>query len=315
MSHDARDSRPSSLVCLLVSLALAGVATAARTQDAPAPTAEPEPAFEVASVKKSGPPQPGPMSFGMRPNGRFSVSQISLAALITMAYGIQRYQLVGGPDWITTDRFDVNAKGEDGLSPMPPLTPGTANRMQLMLRSLLKDRFKLVVRHETREFALSHLVVARSDGRLGENLRPSTIDCAKLVAERTRAAGGGPPPAFQPPKPGEIPQCSAMSMPGRVAGAGVPLTMLVQMLTTQLNRPVVDRTGLKGNFDILLEYTPDRMPTIAPGATLPPGMVLPSPDGPSLLTAIQEQLGLKIENTRGPVDVLVIDSVEPPAPD
>ena len=93
------------------------------------------------------------------------------------------------------------------------------------------------------------------------------------------------------------------------------LSNFTQMLGSMLNRPIYDRTKLTGNFDIELEYTPDQMPQIPPGVTLPPGLTLPSPDGPSLNTALQEQLGLKLEATRGPVDVLVIDSVEQPTPD
>jgi uncharacterized protein (TIGR03435 family) len=315
VTNGLRDPRPSRrLRPLAVPVFLAGAIAAAHGQSPPQPAAESEPAFEVASIKKSGPMPQGGMSFGMRPNGRFSVSQMPVVGLITMAYGIQRYQLVGGPSWITTDRFDVNAKAEDGLPPMPPPAAGTPNRMQLMMRSLLKERFKLVVHTETREFSVSHLVVARSDGKLGANLRPSSVDCAKLMAERARGAGGGPI-GLPPVKPGETPQCGMMGGPGRIAGGGMPLSVLVQMLTNQLNRPVFDKTNLTGSFDILLEYTPDRMPELPPGATLPPGLVLPSPDGPSLLTALQEQLGLKIENTRGPVDVIVIDSIEPPTPD
>jgi bla regulator protein blaR1 len=314
VTNGLRDSRPSHRLRLLATqVFLAGAVTAALGQSPP-PAAEPEPAFEVASIKKSGPMPQGGISFGMRPNGRFSVNQMPLVGLVTMAYGIQRYQLVGGPSWIMTDRFDVNAKAEDGLPPMPPPSAGTPNRMQLMLRSLLKERFKLVVHTETREFPVSHLVVARSDGKLGANLRPSAVDCPKLMAERARGAGAGPV-AFPPVKPGEIPQCGMMGGLGRIAGGGMPLSILVQMLTNQLNRPVFDKTNLTGSFDILLEYTPDRMPELPPGASLPPGIAMPSPDGPSLLTALQEQLGLKIENTRGPVDVIVIDSVEPPTPD
>jgi len=93
------------------------------------------------------------------------------------------------------------------------------------------------------------------------------------------------------------------------------LSNFAQMLGSMLNRPIYDRTNLTGTFDIQLEYTPDQMPQIPPGVTLPPGLTLPSPDGPSLNTALQEQLGLKLDATRGPVDVLVVDSVEPPMPD
>ena len=133
------------------------------------------------------------------------------------------------------------------------------------------------------------------------------------MAARGRGAKEGPPPNH--------PSSTSTSMryEGRDGSADgwkyVPMANFVQMLSSVLNRPVYDRTKLTGNFDIQLEYTPDQMPQIPPGVTLPPGLTLPSPDGPSLNTALQEQLGLKLEATRGPVDVLVIDSVEQPTPD
>jgi uncharacterized protein (TIGR03435 family) len=254
----------------------------------------------------------GPFRFGLQPGGRFTVTQMPVSSLITMAYGIQRFQLVGGPGWMTTDRFDINAIAED--VPVQPPVPGTPNRMQLLLRSLLKERFALVSHNETRELPLSYLVVARDDRKLGERLRPSAVDCRALMAGRGRE--GGPPPAPPaPPKPGEIPPCGMTAGLGRVMGGSVPMSMLASMLSNLLNRPVYDRTDLTGNFEIQLEYTPDQMPQIPQGATLPPGFTLPSPDGPSLNTALQEQLGLKLEATRGPVEVLVIDAVEQPTPD
>jgi uncharacterized protein (TIGR03435 family) len=274
----------------------------------PAPPPDTEPRFEVASVKKSA-PNPVPVGrFGMQPGGRFTVTGIPASGLIVMAYGIQRYQLIGGPAWLNSDRFDVNAIAEN--VPLQPTPPGTPNRMQLLVRSLLKERFALVVHNETREMALSYLVMAREDRKPGERLRPSTVDCRALFA--ARAKDGPPPP---PPKPGELPQCGLMGGFGRIAGGSVAMSNLASMLGGILNRPVYDRTNLSGNFDFQIEYTPDQMPQIPPGATLPPGFTLPSPDGPSLNTALQEQLGLKLEATRGPVDVIVIDSVEQPTPD
>jgi len=268
----------------------------------------------VASVKKSGPAPSAGFRMGGSAGNRFTVSMMPVSALIGLAYGIPRFQLVGGPDWINTERFDINAKGEE--VPVPPTPPGTPNRMLLMLRSLLKERFALVVHKETRELPLSYLVMAREDRRLGEGLKPSTVDCVKINAERVaKIRAGEPPPPFQPPKPGEVPQCGGISGMGRMAFGGMPLANLTSMLTMQLNRPVYDRTGLTGTYDILLEYTPDQMPQIPAGATLPPGLTLPNPDGPSLMTALQEQLGLKLEHTRGPVDVLVVDAVEQPTPD
>jgi uncharacterized protein (TIGR03435 family) len=299
----------------LLAVCIAGLSVMSHAQEqAPTPAASPsadEPRFEVASVKKSGPMRGGNLGFGMRPGGRFSMSQMPVGTLITFAYGVQRFQLIGGPSWLNSDRFDINAVAED--VPIQPAPPGTPNRMQLLLRSLLKDRFALVVHNEKRELPVSYLVMAREDRKLGERLRPSTVDCRALFAARAKDAKEGTP--FQPPKPGEAPQCGMIGGFGRIMAGSVAMSNFASMLAGILNRPVHDRTNLTGNFDIQLEYTPDQMPQIPPGATLPPGLTLPSPDGPSLNTALVEQLGLKLDATRGPVDVLVIDSVEQPTPD
>jgi uncharacterized protein (TIGR03435 family) len=281
----------------------------AQEQSPPPPPASEEVKFEVTSVKKSGPMQPGGFRFGIQPGGRFNVTQIPVSLLITMAYGIQRYQLIAGPDWINSDRFDINAIAED--VPLVPPQPGTPNRMQLLVRSLLKERFALVIHNETRELPLSYLMLAREDGKLGERLRPSTVDCRALMAARAKEGGPLPPP----PKPGEVPQCGMMGGIGRIAAGSVTMANFAFMLAGMLNRPVYDRTNLTGNFELQIEYTPDQMPQIPAGVTLPPGFTLPSSDGPSLNTALREQLGLKLEATRGPVEVTVIDSVSQPEPD
>lgn len=148
---------------------------------------------------------------------------------------------------------------------------------------------------------LSYLVMAREDRKLGERLRPSTVDCRALMAERAKAAREGAPPAPPAPlRPGEIPPCGMRGGLGTITASSMALSNLAALLGNMLNRPVYDRTNLTGYFDVQLEYTPDQMPQLPPGATLPPGLTLPSPDGPSL-AALQEQLGLKLENTRGPV--------------
>jgi len=188
--------------------------------------------------------------------------------------------------------------------------------MQLLVRSLLKERFALVIHNETRELPLSYLVMARDDRKLGDRLRPSTVDCRAYYAERAKAAKEGAPPAPPvPSKPGEILPCTMMGGFGRITAGSTQMSNLATMLGNMLGRPIYDRTNLTGGFDIQLEYTPDQMPQLPPGVTLPPGLTLPSPDGPSLSTALQEQLGLKLENTRGPLDVIVIDSVSQPEPD
>jgi uncharacterized protein (TIGR03435 family) len=303
-------------MCVVAVVTTATIASTAQEQ-APAPPtpSETDVKFEVASVKKSAPtPNLQGIRFGLQPSGRFALPGLPVSALITMAYGIQRFQLIGGPGWLNTDRFDINAIEED--LPIPPTVPGTPTRMQLLMRSLLKERFALVLHKETRELPVSYLVMAREDRKLGERLRPSTVDCQALFAERAKAARDGAPPTPPTPlKPGEIPQCGAMGGLGRIAAGSIPMSNFASMLGGMLGRPIYDRTNLTGNFELQLDYTPDQMPQLPPGATLPPGLTLPSPDGPSLATALQEQLGLKLDNTRGPVDVFVVDSVEQPAPD
>ena len=285
-----------------------------QTPAPPPPSTESDVKFEVTSVKKSPPPGQGAFLPFRLQGGRFSMGGMTVGNLITLGYGIQRFQLIGGPGWLNTDRFDINAVTQD--VPVQPTPPGTPNRMQLLVRSLLKERFGLKTHNETRELPLSYLVMAREDRKLGERLRPSTVDCRTLMAERAKAARDGAPPVPPaPPKPGEIPQCGMRGGLGSITAGSMALANFATMLGGMLNRPIYDRTNLTGNFDIQLEYTPDQMPQIPPGVTLPPGLTLPSPDGPSLQTALQEQLGLKLDNTRGPVEVLVIDSVEPPMPD
>jgi uncharacterized protein (TIGR03435 family) len=265
-------------------------------------------AFEVASVKqnKSGDGRAG--LFG-QPGGRFNATNIPLRLLIRNAYQLQDFQLVGAPDWIASTRFDIVAKAAGELTPAPPGTPGP---MQMMLRTLLADRFKLKVHRETRELPIYALLVARSDGKLGPQLRPASVDCAALAAARGR---GGPPLA--PPQPGERPMCGMRIGPGVMSGGGFPLSQLAVTLSQFAQRVVVDRTGLTGNFDLDLTWTPDQIPQGPPGGG-PPGAPPPppiDPNGPSLFTAVQEQLGLKLDSQRGPVEVLVIDSVEQPTED
>ena len=264
-----------------------------------------KPKFEVASVRENT-NDDGKVMFGIQPGGRFNTVGAPLGELIRVAYGVQRTQLVGAPDWTETARYDIVAKAETDIPGSAPGSP--PGPLNFMLQDLLEDRFKLRAHRETREMPVYALRLARTDGKLGERLKPSAIDCAAMRGRGGRMAG---PPG--PLAPGERPQCGMRVAPNHVLAGGVGLTQLTQMLSQFTQRVVVDRTGLSGTFDIDLSFTPERMPQGPPPPGAPPLNI--DPNGPSLFTALQEQLGLKLESEKAPVAVLVIDHVERPTPD
>jgi len=268
-------------------------------------SAQDRPSFEVASVKpnKSGDNR---IMLGMQPGGRFTANNVTLRMLIRQAWLLQDFQIVGGPGWLGSDRFDIVAKAEGNPAPTPP--GGPPGPLVLMLQSLLAERFKLAVHTEMREMPIYALTLARSDGRLGPQLKKSDVGCAALAGARGRGAGQAPFPLT------ERPMCGTRIGPGMLASGAVSLSLLASNISIFVQRTVVDKTGLAGNFDIDLTWTPDQIPQGPPPPGAPP---LPpiDPNGPSIFTAVQEQLGLKLESQRGPVEVLVIDRVEPPTPD
>ena len=253
------------------------------------------PAFEVASVK---PNRSGPGSIqraGLQPGDRVTMTNVTLRILIQIAYPGPS-EIVGGPGWVGSgpsgDRFDVNAKAEAASS---------REQLQLMLRTLLADRFKLVVHTETRVEPIYALVLAKRDGSLGPNLHPAAADCATL---RTAALAAGPLKGSGP--------CGLGGLLGNMHIRGIGIDQLALMLQRDAGRRVVNKTGLTGNFDWDLTWTPqefrqapfdrERFPSI-------------DPDGPSIFTATEEQLGLKLQPEKGEGDVLVIDRVERPTED
>jgi uncharacterized protein (TIGR03435 family) len=172
-----------------------------------------------------------------------------------------------------------------------------------MLRALLAERFKLAVHTETRDGPIYALVLSRADKTLGPELHRSDVDCAALLAASARGL-----PLPQPP-PGKM-LCGITTNIGRISGGAQPLSRLAAQLSQQVQRVVIDRTGLTDVYDFILTYAPDRVPQAA-GADAP----AVDPNLPSLFTALQEQLGLRLESTRGPVETLVVDHVERPAED
>ena len=239
------------------------------------------PAFEVTSIK----PSEGGSSSALLdplPSG-YSASNVSLASLIRLAYQLNEYQVVGGPDWVHRDRFTVAAKYPVGWSLDRP--GGRAEALQ-MVQTLLADRFNLRVHKDTRDGTVYLMKMARDDGRLGPRLRPVPA----CVRSPTEAEEKG------------TTVCTVLL--GRRAAEmnGQSVSYFASGVARIIGAPVIDRTGLSGFYDIKVEWTPTEPPDAAP-------------DYVPLFIAIEEQLGFKLERSRGPIEMLVIDSVERPKPD
>ena len=245
------------------------------------------PTFEVASVRPntSG---AGGGGINIQPGGRVTALNVPLLWLIESAYGLGHHQLEGGPAWMDTDRFDVIAKAETDIP--RPVAGGPPGPFHFMLRALLAERFKLAVHQEKRDLPIYELHLARADGALGKGLRRSDFDCTTV--EKT-------PDGRRRDRNDGRPTCG-MSMRGpQIAAHAIPLSHLVSVIAGNVHRPVVDRTNLRGLFDIDLAWASNPTDT----------------SKPSIFTALQEQLGLKLVSARGPVEVLVVDHAERPTPD
>lgn len=291
---------------------------------AQAPASSKTPAFEVASVKPSDPNPANPMfaiPMLMPPvGGRLTATNVPLRLLVRMAYEVQDFQIVGGPSWQLTSKFDIHAKAEDGFT-------GSTKEMLPLIKTLLEDRFKLKAHMEKRDMPISVLVVSRSDGKLGPDLKASTANCPDPQVQAQKQAeaianGGAAALVAQMMGDGTCMVAPIMPTGGGMTGFGLrasgqPLSQLTQLLTQATGRVVQDKTGLTGLFDWRLTFDPQVLMAMVGqlGLQLPPGAALPPSDNPSLLTALQEQLGLKLNSERGPVDVLVIDSAEQPTVD
>ena len=247
------------------------------------------PRFEVASVK------PGTPGSEARPidvsPGRLLQDNLPLWNAVSLAFDVRPAQLASPlPDLITREPFTIDAR-------MPVAT--SAGDLKLMLRALLVDRFKLRVHVDPREQDAYALALARRDGRLGPGLRPSQVDCrVRMEAVRRNEP--------VPPLPEKSKGCAFSAGPGTLDMGGAPIGTLLSVLVGAAGRPVVDRTGLTGTFDVEMQWAPQ--PAAAGGDT-------PAADRPSIFTAVKEQLGLSLEAAKTSVDFLVIDHIERPAPD
>ena len=269
--------------------------TAARSQGA---TSQPRLSFEVASVKQNNSATQASRISGPTP-GRFTVTNVPLRFILLHAYELLDHQLIGAPEWTFSTAFDIVATYPTDNAP-------TDRETRLMLQKLLADRFGFVGHRDTRELPMYALVMARRDRSLGLRLVRSDVDCEKWMADkRPRPGAGGPSPVAPG---GARPACMMMTTRRFLTAGTQTMQNLSGSLQALVGRPVVDRTGLSGTFDMDLQWTS--------GVDPAPGGNAPSPDdGASIFTAPQEQLGLKLEPTRGPFDVLVIDSVQRPTPD
>jgi uncharacterized protein (TIGR03435 family) len=267
-------------------------------------TAAQQPAtFDAVSVKRN---RSGgfnaPAGFVAIRGNRLTAPYVTAADLIRTAYGVDREQVIGGPAWIRADAFEVTATTTG---------PTTVEAGRRMLQALLLERFNLGTHHETRPLPVYELRHARADRQLGKGLRVGDPDCAPMRPPKDVPPPPPPPPGDSGPPPVLLDRprlfpCPSMLGAGFVSGRNMPMSTLVWSLRQWLTRPVIDRTGLEGGYDIDLIYTPE-VP-VGFGATPPPSLS----DAPSIFTALQEQLGLKLESTRAPLDVIVVDRISAP---
>ena len=264
--------RRSVLVAVIGPLTLA-VFTHVTLASAQAPAT-----FEVASVKAN---TSGANQVTINFQGGVTLINVPLRAIVQLAYNINTpSRIIGHPEWTNVERFDIQARPPEGMA--------TTAQMGAMLRTLLVERFRLVAQMEKRESQAYALVKARTDGRLGPHLKAATAACVGPRGEPN-------PLAIQCAGPG--------SVPGATRFAGVPMPQLAALISLIVGRPVTDRTGLAGAYDLELRFSGDP----APGAPLPDA------SAPSIYTALEEQLGLKLDAERDVVEVLVIDRIERPA--
>jgi len=238
-------------------------------------------AFEVASIKPNATGDNRVM-MQVAPGGRTNMTGVTMRILMRNAFRIQDFQIIGAPSWMDGDRWDIQTKAEENA------TPAQVNEM---LQTLLGDRFQLKYHKETRELPVYELVVAKNGSKLKET-RP---DGPPVAGPRGESLGRG----------------AMVIGRGQLAGSGMTMAQLSTMLANNLGRTVIDKTGLTGNYDVTLSWTPE----LGQGGNLgaaPPPPADPDAATSSIFTAIHEQLGLKIDSGKGPVEVYVIERVEKP---
>jgi uncharacterized protein (TIGR03435 family) len=256
-------------------------------------------AFEVASVKlnKSTDRRPAQNAFKAVPAaGRLTITNMTVAAVIRGAYGLQSFELVHNDNPVLNERIDIEAKTE---------RPGASGiQMQQMLQPLLAERFKLAIHREPREMDAFVLSLARN-GRLGPKMKKSEHQCDNLGTASTVFVLAPPAPPGQPLACG-----FTSSGVGRIVGVGLDMPSIIDLLIA-VGRPMVDQSGLRDRYDIDVTYTPMPFSAATLAQTGREPMAGVDPNGPSLMNAIEEQLGFKLQPKKMPIPVVVIDHIEP----
>jgi uncharacterized protein (TIGR03435 family) len=275
--------------------------------------------YEVASFKPNK--GDGSMTRIQTAPDAFTGSNITLQMLVTMAYGIQNYQLEGAPSWLSSERFDVDAKIESSVADsLKNLSADDRNlARQHMMQALLADRLKLTIRRESKELPVYLLVIGKNGSKLKEakpadpNANPAGPQGPGGNVRVMQGPGGGGGPGPGRGGPGMM-MTSGRGGTQSMAAQAMPISGLVRMLAGNLGRPVIDKTGLTGNYDFKLEWAPEQnqAPTMG-GDGAPTSIASSDPAGPTLLMAVQDQLGLKLESGKGPVEIIVIQHVQRPS--
>ena len=254
--------------------------------------------FEVASIKRSsGDARKAFVLQRFLPGGGFEGFNVTLGSVIRLAYGLQDFQMAGAPKWVDSDRFDIQVRWPKGAA---------ESEAPRRLQSLLAERFAMKAHREKRDLPVYALVLARADKSLGPRLRRSQFDPEKIKEQDAKLLREGPA-TFTPL------QCGLIA--GRRLGScGSTIAELATRFPMYVGRLVVDRTGLTGLYQYDLRFGDQPIPGAGPGGGFPFPTQPADPDAPTLFTALEEQLGLKLVPQTGPVEVLVIDHVQQPKP-
>jgi uncharacterized protein (TIGR03435 family) len=251
--------------------------------------------FEAASIKPNRSME-ARQELDLQPGGRFTATNAPVSRLISGPYRVQEFQIVGLPGWASSDRFDIVARADGNP---------TDDQVLEMIKSLLVDRFKLVAHSEKREQTVFALMLARSDRQLGPGLRQAP-PCTPSTATLTPAPNSGTPVPAGSGATSDRPCRAYTTSNGLISGQGNTIPRFAGVLQRFVGNTVIDKTSLGGTYDLKLEWTPEVRAA---------GRVDAAATGQAIFTALREQLGLKLESTRVPADVLVVDRIERPSVD